>query len=154
MAAAESVRICCRFRYSKLKYCFLLEPWQWPKLRRPTFSVRHFLSDAGECRPVLSVAMICPAFSKVPQIELVLAHSCRISIVVFALMQALMLNGLMVKSECCARDIFYYIRDWSIPKETSIVRRFGVQDSSNFHVVTIADGCVDMLFHVSLGCKV
>jgi hypothetical protein len=99
MAAAESVRIWCGFRYSKLNCCFLLEPWQCPKLRRPTFSVRHFLSDAGECRPVLSVAMSCPVCSKVPQIELVLAHSCRISIVVFALTQALVLNGLMVKSD-------------------------------------------------------
>lgn len=75
MAAADSVRTWCGFLYSKLKCCVLLEPWQCPRPRSHTLSVRYFLSDVGECRQVLSVGMSCPVCSKVSQIELVLAHS-------------------------------------------------------------------------------
>lgn len=51
--------------------------------------------------------MSCPVCSKVPQIELVLVHSCKTSIAVFALMQTLLLNGLMVKSDV-------YLKAWPL----------------------------------------
>jgi hypothetical protein len=57
----------------------------------------------GVSRPVLSDAINCPVWSKVPQIELVSAQCSRVNIVLFAFMQLFVLNGRIVKSDAYSR---------------------------------------------------
>jgi hypothetical protein len=61
-------------------------------------TVKHFRLIALERRPFLSVAISCLVWLNVPQMVLVSVQGSNTNIVLFAVIQKFMLNGLIVKS--------------------------------------------------------
>ena len=103
IVAAESVCGWYGFLYSKVKCCFLRSLWQCPRPNVVDLTVEHFRLVALERMPFLSVAISCLVWLNVPQMVLVSVQGSNTNIVLLAVVQKLVLNGLIVKSAAYSR---------------------------------------------------